>query len=96
MIALTADAMSGDRDRCLRLDAADAPGVRTQAHALKGALGTFAAKPACDAALTLETMGRDNQISGANRAYKLLATEIDRLQSALATIVGAGVIAPTP
>jgi len=74
----------------------DPRALELAAHALKGALGTFAAKPACDAALTLETMGRDNQISGANRAYKLLATEIDRLQSALATIVGAGVIAPTP
>jgi signal transduction histidine kinase/DNA-binding response OmpR family regulator len=74
----------------------DPRALELAAHALKGAVGTFAAKPAFDAALTLETMGRDNQISGANRAYKLLATEIDRLQSALATIVGAGVITPTP
>lgn len=74
----------------------DPRALELAAHALKGAVGTFAAKPAFDAALTLETMGRDNQISGAKRAYKLLAAEIDRLQSALATIVGAGVITPTP
>jgi signal transduction histidine kinase/CheY-like chemotaxis protein len=74
----------------------DPRALELAAHALKGAVATFAAKPAFDAALTLETMGRDNQISGAKRAYKLLATEIDRLQSALATIVGAGVITPTP
>ena len=65
--------------------------IETTAHALKGAIGTFAAKPAFDAALRLEIMGREHQISGAGRAYKLLETEIDRLQSRLAAISRNGI-----
>jgi CheY-like chemotaxis protein len=74
----------------------DPRALELAAHALKGAVATFAAKPAFDAALRLETMGRDDQIGGAKRAYKILTIEIDRLQSALATIVRDGVITPSP
>jgi HPt (histidine-containing phosphotransfer) domain-containing protein len=69
----------------------DPRALELAAHALKGAVATFAAKPAFDAALRLETMGRDDQIGGAKQAYKILTTEIDRLQSALAPIVRDGV-----
>ncbi len=72
----------------------DPRALELAAHALKGSVGTFAAKPAFDAALTLETMGRDYQISGAEQAYNILATEIDRLQSTLAIIVRDGLTTP--
>jgi signal transduction histidine kinase/CheY-like chemotaxis protein len=65
--------------------------VELAAHALKGAIGTFAAEPACNAARVLETMGREHQISGARHAYQTLETEIDRLHSALAAICLNGV-----
>jgi signal transduction histidine kinase/CheY-like chemotaxis protein len=61
------------------------------AHALKGAIGTFAAEPAFNAARNLEAMGREHKIKGAGEAYKTLETEIDRLHSALATICLNGV-----
>jgi HPt (histidine-containing phosphotransfer) domain-containing protein len=64
----------------------DPRSLELAAHALKGAIGTFAAKPCFDAALKLEMMGREHQVSGARRAYKILETEIDRLQTALAAI----------
>jgi signal transduction histidine kinase/CheY-like chemotaxis protein/HPt (histidine-containing phosphotransfer) domain-containing protein len=72
----------------------DPRALELAAHALKGSVGTFAAKPAFDAALTLETMARDYQISGAEQAYNILVTEIDRLQSKLAIIVRDGVTTP--
>jgi two-component system, sensor histidine kinase and response regulator len=64
----------------------DSRALEMTAHAIKGAVGTFAARPAFHAALRLEIMGREYQISGAKRAYKTLETEIDRLQSALEEI----------
>ncbi|MGC2401864.1 MAG: response regulator [Acidobacteriaceae bacterium] len=64
----------------------DSRALEMTAHAIKGAVGTFAARPAFHAALRLEIMGREYQISGAKRAYKTLETEIDRLQSALEAI----------
>jgi signal transduction histidine kinase/DNA-binding response OmpR family regulator len=64
----------------------DGHALELAAHALKGAIGTFAAKPCFEAALRLEMMGRENQMSGARQAYEILRTEIDRLQSALAAM----------
>ncbi len=66
--------------------AEDAHSLDLAAHAIKGAIGTFAAKPCFDAALRLEMMGREHQLGGARQAYKVLEGEIDRLQSALAVI----------
>jgi CheY-like chemotaxis protein len=60
--------------------------LEVAAHSFKGAIGTFAAKPAFDAASRLEAMGRDNRMDGASQAFKNLEIEIDRLQSALAAI----------
>jgi signal transduction histidine kinase/CheY-like chemotaxis protein len=64
----------------------DPHALETAAHTLKGAIGTFAAKPAFEAALRLETMGRDRQIVGVKQAFRVLESEVARLQAALATI----------
>jgi CheY-like chemotaxis protein len=64
--------------------AKDPRALELAAHALKGAIGTFAAPPSFEAALRLEMMGREHQIIEARQAYKVLETEIDRLQAALA------------
>jgi CheY-like chemotaxis protein len=53
------------------------------AHKLKGSIATFEAKCAYEAALTLETMGRKNDLSEAAKAGLMLTVEIERLQQAL-------------
>ena len=68
------------------ITAEDPRALELAAHALKGAIGTFAAQPSFEAALRLEMMGREHQIIEAGRAYKILETEIDRLQATLAAI----------
>ena len=61
----------------------DAPALEMAAHALKGAVSTFAATPASKAALRLETMGREKCMNDAQQAYAILQAEIERLQLAL-------------
>ncbi len=56
------------------------------AHGFKGAIGTFAAKSAFDAAARLESMGRDNRMDGATQAHATLEIEINRLRLALDAI----------
>jgi signal transduction histidine kinase/CheY-like chemotaxis protein len=68
------------------ITAEDPRALEMTAHAFKGAIGTFAGKPSFEAALKLETMGRQGEISGASAAYKELEFEIARLQSALSAI----------
>ncbi len=62
----------------------DAEGVRREAHVLRGSLGTFAARSALDAALKLETMGRENNLAHAEEAFRRLQEEISRLKQSLA------------
>ncbi len=57
------------------------------AHALKGSAACFAAPPIEAAALRLEFMGRDNDLSGADEAFALLEREMERLKQALTTLV---------
>src|SRR5262249_28041818 len=47
------------------VSAGDAPRLRRAAHTLKGAVGTFGAREAFEAALRLETMGREGNLGGA-------------------------------
>ncbi len=61
----------------------DAAGVRRVAHGLKGAVGTFGAKEAAEAALRLETMGREEQLAGAGEALAALEQALERLGPAL-------------
>jgi hypothetical protein len=47
-------------------------------------VGNFAARPAFEAALKLEMIGREGSLAHAEEAYAALEKEIERLQPALA------------
>ncbi len=69
------------------IEAQKAPALERAAHALKGAVGNFAAKGAYEAALHLERIGRAEQLISAQAAFDTLENEIARLKSALAGVV---------
>jgi CheY-like chemotaxis protein len=58
--------------------------VKAAAHSLKGAVDNFAARDAFEAALRLEMLGRDGNLSGIHEAWSTLQREIERLKPALA------------
>jgi signal transduction histidine kinase/CheY-like chemotaxis protein len=64
--------------------------LRRAAHSLRGALTTFGADAACDAALRLEGMGGTGDLAGADVAYATLAESMARLQPALAALAVEG------
>jgi signal transduction histidine kinase/ActR/RegA family two-component response regulator/HPt (histidine-containing phosphotransfer) domain-containing protein len=68
------------------LERRDAAGVAAAAHPLKGALGTFAARDACAAALDLETMGRGGSLPDGPEALDRLERELARVTSDLAAL----------
>ena len=55
-------------------------------------MGSFAAQPAVEAALKLESMGRDGNLSETERAYAELEKEINRLKSSMSNLVGLGTL----
>ncbi len=63
----------------------DAVRLRQAAHTLKGEAGNFGAGAAYDAALRLETIGRDEDLTHAAQAYALLEQTLERLMPALLT-----------
>jgi HPt (histidine-containing phosphotransfer) domain-containing protein len=66
----------------------DPDALEHSAHTLKGSVASFCAKAATAAALRLEEMGRDRDLTNAERALAVLETEIERLKSALAELEG--------
>jgi len=64
----------------------DALKLRRAAHTLKGSVGNFGAARAVDAALKLESMGRQGELAGALEAYTRLEFEMSRLKPVLAQI----------
>ncbi len=64
----------------------DGQALEVRAHTLKGAVGNFFAPAAWNAALRLETLGRESKLSEARKAYTLLEQEIERLQQTLAAL----------
>jgi CheY-like chemotaxis protein len=60
--------------------------LRTAAHTLKGSAANLAARPVSEAALKLEMMGRDGDMSSAVEAYMMLEEEVDRLRPVLAKL----------
>jgi signal transduction histidine kinase/CheY-like chemotaxis protein/tetratricopeptide (TPR) repeat protein len=64
--------------------AGDTSKLRRVAHSLKGSADCFAATAAVQAALRLETMGRDSMLTDADDAYAVLERAIERLKAALA------------
>ncbi|PYU10577.1 MAG: hypothetical protein DMG29_17240 [Acidobacteria bacterium] len=62
----------------------DAKSLERAAHTLKGAVSNFAAPAATAAALRLELMGRQANLTQAEEALAALEAELDRLKSLLA------------
>lgn len=65
------------------VDDRNAEGIRTAAHALKGAAGNLSAGPLCDAAGDLERIGADGRLEALSAAWRQLAAEADRVVDAL-------------
>ena len=61
----------------------DSDGLRHSAHTLKGAASNFNAAATVSAALRLEVMGRDGDLSGAEEALSQLLKETSRLKPEL-------------
>jgi len=70
----------------IALDAGDPALVGRAAHTLKGAVSNFGARPAVDAALALERMGREGELVAAAEAMERLELEMRRLSEALDAI----------
>ena len=66
--------------------AGDAARLTVAAHKLRGVLRNMSATASADAALDLESMGRQADLSEATRSIGLLKREIARLRSALADV----------
>jgi len=64
----------------------DSRALNRSAHSLKGSISNFAVPDAYQAALRLETMGRDGDLSQAEDAFRSLAAEIDSLVPFLESI----------
>ena len=61
----------------------DAQGLMRAAHTLKGTIGTFGTKGAFNAALKLETIGRDGNLQGADTVFAHLQEELLNLEQQL-------------
>jgi two-component system sensor histidine kinase/response regulator len=61
----------------------DAAALKRAAHSLKGSISTFAAREATEAALRLEELASAGELVDAEDAYRLLATQVERLKQAL-------------
>jgi two-component system, sensor histidine kinase and response regulator len=69
---------------------ADPDAVRATAHTVKGSAALFGAAGAVSAALTLETLGRLGNLTGAAEALRALEDELTRVDAAVrSTIAGA-------
>jgi PAS domain S-box-containing protein len=72
----------------------DARRLQLAAHSLKGAVTSFVARDASEAALRLEKMGRSGDLSAAAGAVAALVQEVERLRPAL-TALAEQAAAPT-
>jgi CheY-like chemotaxis protein len=70
------------------VESGDGAGIRRLAHTIKGAAGTIGALAVQDAALELETLGRDGDLSTAKPAWARMQGAIERLPNALGTFQG--------
>jgi HPt (histidine-containing phosphotransfer) domain-containing protein len=70
--------------------AGDCAGLATAAHTYKGMVGNFCAAKAQQAALTLEMMGKNADLSDAAEAVAALEVQADLLRTALAELLGGG------
>ncbi|CAN5354481.1 hypothetical protein BH10PLA2_BH10PLA2_06930 [soil metagenome] len=65
------------------LSSNDAPGVRREAHTIKGASSNLAAGEVCRTAEHLEAIGASGDLSSATQAHQELQQELDRLVNEL-------------
>jgi CheY-like chemotaxis protein len=75
--------LSAVRDAVARRDNA---ALKRAAHSLKGSMSTFAARDATEAALRLEELASEGELVDAEGAYRLLATQVERLKQALESL----------
>jgi two-component system sensor histidine kinase/response regulator len=76
--------LTGVRQAIERQDAGE---LKSAAHALKGAITTFAAEPARSAAFRLESMGHQGDLSQAEEAYQELVWQLEELRRCLAAVL---------
>jgi len=62
--------------------------VKRIAHTVKGAVGTFAASPAWEAALQMEIIGKEGRLGEAGPAWEQMKAVIGRLTAALSAFQG--------
>lgn len=65
------------------VETGDATTLEREAHGLKGATGSLRARPASEAASTLEDIGHSGNLAEAESALETLEHEIGRLQKEL-------------
>jgi two-component system sensor histidine kinase/response regulator len=65
------------------LERGDAEAVAIEAHSMKGSVSNFGAATATEAALAIERMGREKNLSGAPEALRRLEEILDMLRPAL-------------
>ncbi len=65
------------------VEAGDAEAIKRLAHTIKGAVGTFGAQPSYQAALRLETIGKEGPLGEAAAAFEEMKVVIARLNEAL-------------
>ena len=68
--------------------AEDVPLIERTAHTLKGAVSNFGALAAADAALVIEQMGREGELSEVGGAWQNLRSEMERLMPELLAFAG--------
>jgi two-component system, sensor histidine kinase and response regulator len=68
----------------------DAVKIQRLAHAIKGQVSNLASEAATAAALRLESMGKDGNITGARQQLSLLEGTIEQLKAALTEICRQG------
>jgi PAS domain S-box-containing protein len=91
LVALFLGGIPGMRDRIrTAIEQQDAFRLNEAAHELKGAASHFAAAPTTETARRLESMGRDSNLAHAEEVFRILETELARLQSALCELVSPG------
>ena len=65
------------------IETSDSDKLQRSAHTLVSSLAYLSAKSATNAALSLEDIGRSNELENAESAYHNLNTESERLRAAL-------------
>jgi two-component system, sensor histidine kinase and response regulator len=61
--------------------------IGKSSHTIKGAVANFSAEKAFDAALTLEKIGKNNEMDKVDSAFKYLSGEIENMRKALSLIL---------